>query len=248
MKKWMLLLVLFSGVVFAESMHATYKIEYGIFGKMGVSDAYLTKRDGRYEIRMVAKATGLAKVLSGGRVEIYGSKGRIVDGRLLPDTFTKDIKRSGKRRIKVYTFDHGARRVTFHEENYRDGTLKDEKNETLPYYADNDILSLYFNVAKIIGDCTKPFAEDLKAVGAEKRTGRVRVETVTGSARDDLKRSLGESACYLKVTVYQKLFGSKGGELYLSLDDDFVVRRALLKDVIMFGDIRGKLVQLDRTE
>ncbi|WP_457598289.1 DUF3108 domain-containing protein [Hydrogenimonas sp.] len=248
MKRWILLIVLFSGIVFAESMHATYKIEYGIFGKMGVSDAYLTKENDRYEIRMVAKATGLAKVLSGGRVEVYGSEGRIVDGRLVPDTFTKDIKRSGKRRIKVYRFDHDKRIVTFHEENYRDGKLKDEKNETLPYYADNDILSLYFNVAGIIGECSEPFAKDLKAVGAEKRTGRVRVETITGGARDALKRSLGESACYLKVTIYQKLFGSKGGELYLSLDRNFVVQRALLKDVIMFGDIRGKLVHLDRTK
>ncbi len=245
MKRWIVLIVLFSGFVFAESMHATYKIEYGIFGKMGVSDAYLVKKEGRYEIRMVAKATGLAKVLSGGRVEIYGSKGKVVDGRLVPDTFTKDIKRSNKRRIKVYTFDHEAKRVVFHEKNFRDGKLKDEKNETLPYYADNDILSLYFNVAGIIGNCSEPFAKDLKAVGAEKKTGRVRVETVTGSGREKLKQSLGDEPCYLKVTIFQKLFGSKGGELYLSLNENFVVQRALLKDVIMFGDIRGKLVHFE---
>ncbi len=245
MKKLIFLLVLIVGAVFAESMHATYKIEYGIFGKMGVSDAYLTKKDGRYKIKMVAKATGLAKVLSGGRVEIYGSEGRVVDGRLVPDTFTKDIKRSNKQRIKVYTFDHEAKRVTFHEKNFRDGKLKDEKNETLPYYADNDILSLYFNVASIIGECGEPFAKDLKAVGAEKKTGRVRVETVTGDEAKKLKQSLGDEPCYLKVTIFQKLFGSKGGELYLSLNENFVVQRALLKDVIMFGDIRGKLVNFE---
>ncbi len=246
MKRAIFLLIALSGLLLAETIHATYKIEYGIFGKMGVSDAYLTKKGGEYEIKMVAKATGLAKVLSGGRVEIYGSKGVIVDGKLLPTTFTKDIKRSGKRRIKIYTFDHVAKRVVFHEENYRDGKLKDKKDETLPYYAENDILSLYFNIRDIIGDCKMPFAKDLKAVGAEKRTGRVRVETVTGDGREKLKRSLGDEPCYLKVTIYQKLFGSKGGELYLSLDREFIARKALLKDVIMFGDIRGKLTHLER--
>ena len=246
MKKLMFLLILFSGILFAESMHATYKIEYGIFGKMGVSDAYLTKKEGKYKIKMVAKATGLAKVLSGGRVEVYGSSGRVVDGKLLPDTFTKDIRRSNKRRIKVYTFDHVSKKVVFHEENYRDGKLKDEKNETLPYYVDNDILSLYFNIRNFIGGCEEPFAKDLIAVGAEKKTGRVRVETVTGNEREKLKKSLGDEPCYLKVTIFQKLFGSKGGELYLSLNKDFIVQRALLKDVIMFGDIRGKLVNFEQ--
>ncbi|BBG65103.1 hypothetical protein NNO_0400 [Hydrogenimonas sp.] len=242
MKKLIFILALFGVAAFAEMIHATYKIEYGIFGKMGVADAYLTEKEGEYEIKMVAKATGLAKVLSGGRVEVYGSRGRIVDGKLMPKTFTKDIRRSGKRRIKVYTFDHNAKRVVFHEENYRDGKLKDEKNETLPYYAENDILSLYFNIRNIIGECNEPFAKDLKAVGAEKKTGRVRVETVTGGERDRLKRSLGDEPCYLKVTIFQKLFGSKGGELYLSLNREFIVQKALLKDVIMFGDIRGKII------
>ncbi len=245
MKRLIFLLFLLLGTAFSESMYATYKIEYGIFGKMGVSDAYLSKKDGRYEIKMVAKATGLAKVLSGGRVEIYGSRGKIVDGRLVPDRFTKDIKRSNKRRIKVYTFDHEAKKVVFHEKNFRDDKLKDEKNETLPYYADNDILSLYFNVAAIIGSCDNPFAKDLKAVGAEKKTGRVRVETITGEDAKKLGKSLGEEPCYLKVTIFQKLFGSKGGELYLSMDENFVVQKALLKDVIMFGDIRGKLTSFE---
>ncbi|MCF6201230.1 MAG: DUF3108 domain-containing protein [Hydrogenimonas sp.] len=245
MKRFIVLITFLAVSLLAESMHATYKIEYGIFGKMGVSDAYLTKKDGHYEIKMVAKATGLAKVLSGGRVEIYGSKGRVVDGVLVPESFSKDIRRSNKRRIKVYTFDHEAKKVTFHEENYKDGKLKDKKDETLAYYAKNDILSLYFNVEKIIGSCGEPFAKDLKAVGAQKRTGRVRVETITGGEREKLKRSLGSEPCYLKVTIFQKLFGSKGGELYLSLNDRFVVQKALLKDVIMFGDIRGKIVHFE---
>jgi len=82
-------------------------------------------------------------------------------------------------------------------------------------------------------------------VGAEKNTGRVKVETVTRKAKEKMRPLLGDASCYLKVTVYQKLFGSKGGELYLALRSDNVVQKALLKDVIMFGDIRGKLIHFD---
>ncbi|BDY13487.1 DUF3108 domain-containing protein [Hydrogenimonas cancrithermarum] len=245
MKKAVVLLLIFIGTIYAESMHATYKVEYGIFGKMGVSDAYLTKENGRYKIKMVAKATGLAKVLSGGRVEIYESEGVVFNGRLIPEVFRKDIKRSGKRRVKIYRFDHGYQRVTYREKKYRDGKLESESNDTLPYYANDDILSLYFNTPMIIGDCTKPFDSFLKAVGAEKKTGKVRIETITGKQKEKMKASLGEASCYLKVTVYQKLFGSKGGELYLSLRSDNVVKKALLKDVVMFGDIRGKLIHFE---
>ena len=86
----------------------------------------------------------------------------------------------------------------------------------------------------------------LKAVGAQKNSGNVRVSTVVGDDIKKVKDLLGEASCYLKVTVYQKLFGSKGGELYLGLRPDFVVKKAVLKDVIMFGDIRGNLTQFSK--
>lgn len=229
----------------AETMVARYVVEYGIFGKMGVAEARLTKENGHYEIVMKAEATGLAKVLSGGRVETYRSTGTILEGRLVPESYSKDIRRSGKRRIKIYRFDHLHRIVNFHEKNFKNGKLVKEKNESLPYYANNDIFSLYFNIMDIVGDCTKPFDRNLHAVGAEKKSGKVRVETVTGRKRNEIKDLLGDAPCYLKVTVYQKLFGSKGGELYLALGHDNVVRKAVLKDVIMFGDVRGRLIDFE---
>ena len=118
----------------------------------------------------------------------------------------------------------------------------------MPYYAKNDILSLYFNILKIVGDCDRPFDETLHAVGAEKKTGRVRVETLTGKALKEAKRLVGDAPCYLRVTVYQKLFGSKGGNLYLGMRRDNIVTKAVLKDVVMFGDVRGRLVELKREE
>ncbi len=226
-------------------MRAEYRVEYGIFGKMGVARATLDHNATRYKIAIEARATGLAKLLSGGRVERYESEGRIVGGRFVPDRFAKDIRRSGKRRIKIYLFDHLHRHVTFDEKRFKHGKLTDRKHETLPYYAKDDILSLYFNIRAIIGDCDKPFDEMLHAVGAEKKTGKVRVRTLVGAAHREALSLLGQAPCYLKVTIYQKLFGSKGGELYLAMDERGVVHKAVLKDVVMFGDVRGVLKKLE---
>jgi len=248
MVRWLFALLLAFGVLQAETTVGKYSVEYGIFGKMGVAKAEMTRNDDRYEIVMTARATGLAKVLSGGRVEVYKSSGLVVSGRLVPQTYSKDIRRFHKRRIKTYSFDHPHGKVRVHEERYEDGKLVKEKNETLPYYATDDIFSLYFNVMDIIGDCSKPFDRYLHAVGAEKKTGRVRVQTVIGKEREKVREFLGDAPCYLKVTVYQKLFGSKGGELYLALRKDGIVSKAVLKDVVMFGDVRGRLIDFRRTE
>ncbi len=241
---WLAFLLAFVSL-HAETMVGKYVVEYGIFGKMGMAKATLTRKEDRYEILMKAEATGLAKVLSGGRVEIYRSEGHVLEGRLVPDLFSKDIRRSGKRRIKVYRFDHPHRIVTFHETTYRHGKVEKEKNETLPYYATDDIFSLYFNLMDIMGDCSKPFDRDLHAVGAEKKTGRVHVRTLVGEERRKAEEFLGRAHCYLKVTIYQKLFGSKGGELYLALREDGIVSKAVLKDVVMFGDVRGRLIDFE---
>ena len=212
MIRWLMMVMAVGISLFAETMTAEYVVEYGIFGKMGVSEATLERNATHYAIEMKARATGLAKVLSGGRVEVYKSEGRVVAGRFVPDLYAKDIRRSGKRRIKIYHFDHPHRLVTFHEERYKNGKLESEKNETLPYYADNDIFSLYFNILQIIGDCGKPFDRDLHAVGAEKKTGKVRVQTLVDEKERMLAQEmLGEgAACYLKVTIYQKISAPRG--------------------------------------
>ncbi|WP_353661181.1 DUF3108 domain-containing protein [Hydrogenimonas sp. SS33] len=248
MRRLLPLLLLFTLFLHAETVRGKYVVEYGIFGKMGEATATLVVKDGRYRVEMKAWATGLAKVLSGGRVEIYTSEGRVENGRLVPERYTKDIRHSGKRRVKNYVFNHAEKRVTYIQVRYKDGKKRDTDSGTLPYYAKNDIFSLYFNILKIIGDCGTPFDRTLHAVGAEKKTGRVRVETLTGKEKKEAKELLGDAPCYLRVTVYQKLFGSKGGKLYLAMRKDNIVTKAVLKDVVMFGDVRGRLVDLKREE
>ena len=46
----------------------------------------------------------------------------------------------------------------------------------------------------------------------------------------------------IKVVIYDNIFGIKKGKLLLNLDDNGFSPRAVLKDVLLFGDIHGELI------
>ena len=60
-----------------------------------------------------------------------------------------------------------------------------------------------------------------------------------------MKSLLKEDGIYLIVTIYQKIFASKEGKLYIVLNSEGIAKKAVLKDVIMFGDIVGILDKLE---
>jgi hypothetical protein len=49
------------------------------------------------------------------------------------------------------------------------------------------------------------------------------------------------------VVVDQDIFESDRGELYVSLDSDYLAIEAMLKDVLLFGDIRAVRTELHKT-
>ena len=89
----------------AKTIEATYKISYGILGKLGLAKTTLVLNDNNtYSIKVHAYATGLAKVLSGNKEETYESHGVIKDGNLLPHSFTKYSQNKYKKRLKKIPF------------------------------------------------------------------------------------------------------------------------------------------------
>jgi len=69
------------------------------------------------------------------------------------------------------------------------------------------------------------------------------IETSKESELNDYKKMLGKNASwYAKAIIHQNIFSSKRGELMLSIGDDGIVQKAVLKDLIFFGDIRAKKI------
>ncbi len=231
------LLLLFSIVLNAKMVEAYYDVRYGLFGKVGESKAKLEQNATDYKIEVEAKATGFAKVLSGGRVERYESVGVVKDGLLVPKIYKKMRKSKTKKDIKIFIFDYKNRVIKVHREIYRKNTLESVEDKNLSYFVENDVLTLYFNIKKLL----KPGKYNYRfyAVGGRRKDGRI--DVIVPKDKRSVKELLKVDGFYLIVKIYQKIFASKEGELILAMDEEGITKKALLKDVIMFGDIVGVL-------
>ncbi|MEA1914639.1 MAG: DUF3108 domain-containing protein [Campylobacterota bacterium] len=237
--------------LFAQNLNIqkVYSISYGIFGELGIATASIkVDKQNNYTITMHAKATGVAKFLSQSKEEIYTSKGKLINNQFVPDTFSKHVKNDVKTKKATYTIDHPNKQVT--KDSLK--TKKDRQtnkwntyknSEILDYYAKNDILSLFFNLKYYIKEFSKGNEHDLHAVGANEDNGLINVIVPTKKEHTIINQDLKTTQdTILKVFINQEIFSSERGELLISLDKKGLCDRTVLKDVLLFGDIRAKVV------
>ena len=234
--------LLFTSLLQAETITADYKVEFGIIGEIGIANAVLTKDERTYEIDVELKATGMAATLSGNRRERHISKGHIENGMMVADYYQITKWYGSKMSTKLYSIDHKNKMVKRAFKRWKNGKLVKDKNDTLDFYAKDDLLTLYFNLDKKIIDKTLPKSYVFKAVGAEKQNGEV--EVVIPSELDEYKEALGESSdsWYARAIIHQNIFSSDKGELLLRIGNDGITQKAVLKDLLFFGDIRAEKI------
>lgn len=236
--------ILIISINHAEVIQANYDVSYGIFGKIGVAHAILKKESKNYSIDIQLYATGLAKLLTSGRKERHISKGHIENGLTVSDLY-QVIKSHGNTEVhKEYWVDHKRKRVKKIYKKFKKGKLVSEEKSILDFYARDDLLTLYFNLDTAIADKAEPKTYTFKAVGAERQKGKVTVIIPKNENRKKYKEVLGEDAAwYATAIIHQKIFSSKEGRLMLGIAKDGITNKAVLKDVIFFGDIRAVRVQ-----
>jgi len=245
MKKIFIFLAILAGnLLQAETIKADYKVEFGIFGEIGIANAVLTKDANSYVIDVELKATGLAKTLSGGRTEHHISKGHIENGVMVSDLYQVIKSHGSTTTNKVYRIDHINKTVTKKYKSWKNGKVDGESSETLKFYSKDDLLTLYFNLNHKIVDKTKSASYTFKAVGAEKQDGKAELVIPKASEVGEYKEMVGEGAnsWYARAIIHQDIFSSDKGELLLRIGNDGITQKAVLKDLIFFGDIRAERI------
>ncbi len=238
-----ILIILFSIFILnieAKTIKVDYKVEFGIMGEIGVAHAKLTKDNRNYEINIKLETMGMTKVLSGDRKEEHISKGHIENGLLVSDMYQIIKSHGSKASNRVYTINHKLKRVIREDKKWKRGKLYKNRTKVMKYYSKDDLLTLYFNLDKYIED--KNVSEDyhFSAVGAEIQKGFVDIHIPKSNEMEEYRELLGDDgAWYARAIVYQKIFSSSKGELFLSIGDDGIAKKAVLKDLILFGDIRA---------
>jgi hypothetical protein len=206
---------------------------------MGESVASLKIDGDHYETEVNAKATGMAATFSGHRKERFKSSGAIVEGVFVPEKYEHWYSSGEKTTYTGVFFDHNNSQAMQTKEKCEDKKCKYESTMLSgEKYAPNDMLSLYHNVTR---DFTSSGVKLLEAaaIGSKKSA---RVEIAEGkhlkTAQSIFKKQEGT---YLVVFLNQEIFSSKEGALYINLGDDAIVKKAVLLDTVLFGDVIGEL-------
>ena len=237
-----ILLLLFTGLE-ARKLDAIYSVSYGVLGELGISEAHLETRDDTYVIEMSIRTTGMAKRLSRNRREKYVSRGHIVDGRLVSDMFEVVRSYGSKESTKRYRIDHQKRKVTRTYIKKKAGKIYRNDSSVLDFYSRDDLLTLYFNLSDRV-NLSRPRRYELTAVGAEKQNGKVKIIIPERAERKRYEESLGKGDLqYLTAIVYQKIFESNRGELMIAMGKDGIAEKAVLKDLLLYGDLVAKRIK-----
>jgi len=244
MKKILLILVMVGMGLDAREIYADYSITFGVLGEVGRAKAKLVKSSDRYTIEIAANAQGVAKSLSSDHKETHRSRGSIQNGIMVSDEYQSVVTYGSKVEKKTYTIDHKNKKVTLLKQKYKKNKLTLNETKTLGYYAKDDLLTLYFNIYSLVKEKEKKANYIFHAVGAEKQNGKVEIKVPDKQNRQKYVNDLGGGAnWYVAAIIYQKIFSSNKGELYLAVDKEGITSKAILKDVLLYGDVLATRVK-----
>ena len=242
-------LLTFTNTVLAKNLtkelEATYKVTYGSFLELGLAKALVKiDKNNNYLIRIEANTTGMAKLFSNNRSEIYESKGKFIDNNFQAKTFTKIRKTNDKTTIKTYKFDYLNKTISYEKKNFGKNKKFTSSKKKLDFFTSNDILSLFFNLKNKLPKLENNSMHSFVAVGANKQNGKIDILMPNNETKKMLDKILNkDNEKKFIAYINQKIFSSAKGELYISLNNKGFCGKAILKDVILFGDIVGEMTQ-----
>lgn len=232
-----LMFVSMSDLSVASVDYINYNATFGILGTVATLKNKIIKNKKTYEIESKVELKGLAKALMKGHTERHISKGHIVNGIMVSDLY-QSIQKSKKKTVsKEYRINHQKRYVTKRVRKWINGKLVKESKKKLKFYAKDDLLTLYFNLGKAVKKRGKTY--QFKAVGLEKQQGKVKITVPSKAKQAPYIKDLGTGASlYAKALIHQRNFKKKKGDILLSLAQDGYIEKSVIKDVVLYGDVR----------
>ncbi len=234
--------IFFTPVLHAKNIKANYSVEFGVLGEVARANATLTFNRKAYSIDANVLVVGtIAKAVTDDLRERHVSKGRVVNGLLVTDLYQM-IKSYGEySSTTIYRVNHRKKRVTRHYIKWKNKKEVMNEKVTLGYYGRDDMMTFFMNLSKYIKEKHKSKNYRFSVVGADRKNGRVDVSIPSKNTLKEMKKFVGQGKkgdWYSKVVMHRKLYNSEKGELEVRMDKDSLVEKAVLKDLIFFGDVR----------
>lgn len=255
---YILLICLLIVPLIAQEFSTRYDVHASLFDHVGYADVTFEEDGKNYEIKLIATTIGTAATLLGNRVDTYISKGKIKEGKYIPDIFVKTKETTKKSRTQTYYFNHQKKEIRVVEEKTKVVSRptfdaksfeiqfqekkehsKEEKLEDT--YINNDTLSAYLNTKL---DCNAMQKKhDLFAIGAHNDKNRVAINYLDEKAKERAKTNFSkeiEHLYNLNVTPFDK--SDSVVDVLVSFDNDGFLKEAFMGEVFWVGKITAKRV------
>ncbi|MFZ3072416.1 MAG: DUF3108 domain-containing protein [Thermodesulfobacteriota bacterium] len=219
-----------------------YKVGFWIFDGVAVAKIKMEKKGGLYVATLTAQTTGAVRWLHA-REDVYVATLEEVDGgrrfRTLVFEESSVIGSKRKRSVTVLDKNTGTLKWTI----WRKGVEKDNGSLAVldgVYY--DDPLAAFYNFR-------------YGAYGTVEENKKFRIRTFPKASKQEVDIDLDirsapnagngkEEAVYLAdARVDKDLFDSSSGLVEILFDKELVPIRAVAKDIVLFGDVRGELTR-----
>ena len=236
------ILMFFTSVLHAKNIEANYSVEFGVVGEVAKVHATLTSTRKTYTLDATVSVVGaIAKTVTDNLNERHISKGHIVKGLLVTDMYQMIKSYGVYTSTTIYRVNHKKKRVRRHYIKWEKGKQIINEKVTLGYYGRDDMMTLFINISKHIKNKHKSKHYRFSVVGADRKNGRVDVNIPSGNSLTQMKSLVGQGKkgdWHSKVVMHRKLYNSQKGELDVRIAKEGIVKKAVLKDLIFFGDVR----------
>ncbi len=223
----------------------SYDVSFLWFDRLAVGSISLSpgERPGTYLAVLEARTRGLAALVTQNRIEKFETLMEVgPDGTLRPLVHSSHtIKGSGKKlreKITSYAFDYANQQVKY--QKVKNNRLAADEILALetegPVY---DILSGFYNLrAGIFGR----FDDRQIHLPTFHRKGMEEIVVAPAEAKSETDRKFfGQDNILCQILLDPSIFGTKGRDLFVSFDEDSQPQRAVVKNVIGLGDVKGVL-------
>ncbi|HSB07609.1 MAG TPA: DUF3108 domain-containing protein [Thermodesulfobacteriota bacterium] len=230
-----------------------YEIGFWLFKRaaLGRLSFRQTEKKGQYLAILKAETLGILGWVSRYRVDTYRSTMEEIGGgnRLRSLSFEEDVKIGNKVRKRVTQFDYEKRKwVTIKER--KDGTTQRIEEEIPPGKVYDDFLAAAYNFRYgVYGEIERG---KTYTVPTFPRKGASSYEVRVAPKEEEEKRRRSEKMkdqkeYFVKLILDPEVTHSKEGRIEGWLSKELFPMEGTIKDVLLFGDVRGTLVKNNRT-
>jgi hypothetical protein len=237
---------------FFKGEELLYEIGFGLFKRVATGKLALreTEKKGRYIATVQAETVGLLGWVSRYRTDTYRSVMEEIDGgrRFRSLTFEEDVKIGGKLRRKTHLFDYQRGKWIQMKRNKR-GSLEKSEEEIPPGMVYDDFLAASFNFRYgVYGEIERGRRY---LVATFPRKGALHYEVRVAAKEEEEKKKKKEKLqdgkeYFVKLLLDPEVTHSKEGLIEGWLSKELYPIEGAIKDVILFGDVRGTLVKNSR--